>query len=217
MPPPHPEREPLNPDRRLILTPSMIPNSSNFDAKDSQYFKEFTNLPSPEEVRKQARAEQLAGTSLDKRRRLHEGGIQWRAPVVVFQELSLLVKWGGEMTIAEGQCLYGIGLLLKDYVPVPELYGWRQDGGETFLYMEYLDAQTLEEAWHCLGSDDRVSISGELRIICANLRHLEQDPEDPFIGRVFEKLFVILALQCLTLCRIQVTLFGLPSMIELFT
>ncbi|OOQ84589.1 hypothetical protein PEBR_29634 [Penicillium brasilianum] len=184
MPPLDPKREPLNPDRRLILTPSMIPNSSKFDAKDSRYFKKFTNLPSPEEVRKKTKAQQLAGTFVDKRRTLYEGGIQWRAPVVVFQELSLLVKWGGEMTISEGQCLYGIGLLLKDYVPVPELYGWRQDGGETFLYMEYLDAQTLEQAWDSLGSDDRVSISGELRIICANLRHLEQDSEDPFIGSI---------------------------------
>lgn len=217
MPPLDPKREPLNPDRRLILTPSMIPNSSNFDAKDSRYFKKFTNLPSPEEVRKKTKAQQLAGTSVDKRRTLYESDIQRRAPVTVFQELSLLVKWGTAMTISEGQCLYGIGLLLKDYVPVPELYGWRQDGGETFLYMEYLDAQTLEQAWDSLGSDDRVSISGELRIICANLRHLEQDPEDPFIGRVFEKLSVILSLQCLTLCRIQGTFSGLLSMIELFT
>ncbi|KAJ5358643.1 uncharacterized protein N7496_011056 [Penicillium cataractarum] len=82
----------------------------------------------------------LAGTSVDKRRTLSEAGPQRRAPVVVFQELSLLVKWGTAMRISEGQCLCAIGQLLKDYVPVLELYTWRQDGGETFLYMKYLDS-----------------------------------------------------------------------------
>lgn len=88
--------------------------------------------------------------------------------------MGIFVKWGRSVSISEGQCLYAIGQLLKEYVPVPELYGRREDGGENFLYMEYFDAQTLEQAWETLGPHDRVSISGELRIICANLRHLNK-------------------------------------------
>ncbi|OKO94358.1 hypothetical protein PENSUB_11625 [Penicillium subrubescens] len=184
MPSPGPNRGAVNPDDRLILTPLMIPKSPNFVSEKSGYFQRFTNLPSPEEVRKQAEAQYLAGTSADSRRRFSEGeGPQRSPPPAVFEKLGLFVKWGTSVSISEGQCLYAVSQLLKDYVPVPELYGWRLDGGETFLYMEYLEAQTLEQAWDTLESDERVSISGELRTICANLRHLEQDPEDPFVGK----------------------------------
>jgi hypothetical protein len=39
MPSLDPKREAVNPDDRLILTPSMIPQSRIFDTKKSQYFK----------------------------------------------------------------------------------------------------------------------------------------------------------------------------------
>lgn len=32
-------------------------------------------------------------------------------------------------------------------VPVPEVYGWCQDQGETFIYMQLVDGITLEDAW----------------------------------------------------------------------
>lgn len=107
-----------------------------------------------------------------------------RPPPVILENLGLFVKWGSAVRISEGQCLYAIGQLLRDQVPVPELYGWREDGDEIFIYMEYLDAQTLEQAWDALGPDDRVSVCGELRKIYDKLRQLEQRPEDPFIGRM---------------------------------
>lgn len=77
------------------------------------------------------------------------------------------------MRISEGQCLYAIGQHLKGHVPVPEIYGWRTDGDQTFIYMEHLHARTLEQAWDMLEPDDRVSVCSELRTICNNIRQLE--------------------------------------------
>lgn len=180
---------PVKPER-LLLTPSMVPRSPNFDAKESRYFKKFTNLPSPEEVRKQAKTQQLARACSDNRKSFSIAGPHVRPPPVILDDLGLFVKWGSAVRISEGQCLYAIGQLLKDHVPVPELYGWREDGDETFIYMEYLDAQTLEQAWDALKPGDRISVCGELRKIYDKLRQLEQEPEDPFIGRMLLAAFI---------------------------
>lgn len=32
-------------------------------------------------------------------------------------------------------------------VPVPEVYGWCRDQGETFSHMQLVDGITLEDAW----------------------------------------------------------------------
>jgi hypothetical protein len=167
---------------RVQLTPLMIPKSPDFDVKDSQFFRKFTKLPTPEEVRSQAKAQHLAGVCPDDRKTFSITGPHVRPPPVIFKDLGLFVKWGSAARISEGQCLYALGQLLKDHVPVPEIYGWREDGGQTFIYIEYLHAQTLEQVWDKLEPDDRVSICCELRTIFSNLRHLEQKPAESFIG-----------------------------------
>jgi hypothetical protein len=44
---------------------------------------------------------------------------------VQFESLNLLVKYGKEITIAEGQCLWALCHFLPSQVPVPEVYvGW---------------------------------------------------------------------------------------------
>jgi hypothetical protein len=156
----------------------MIPKSADFDVKDSQFFRKFTKLPSPEEVRSQAKAQHLVGVCPDNRKTFSIAGPYVRPPPVIFKDLGLFVKWGSAARISEGQCLYALGHLLKDHVPVPEIYGWREDGGQTFIYMEYLHAQTLEQVWDKLEPDDRVSVCYELRTIYNNLRHLEQKPAE---------------------------------------
>jgi aminoglycoside phosphotransferase (APT) family kinase protein len=93
------------------------------------------------------------------------------------------VKWGSDVSVSEGQCLYTVGRLLKYHVPVPEIYGWREDGGEIFLYMENLQGQTLEQVWENIDRDDRDSLCAELRMIFDKLRQIEQKPTDPFIGK----------------------------------
>jgi hypothetical protein len=168
---------------RVQLTPQMIPKSVNFDVKDSSLFKKFCALPSPEEVRAQAIAQYLAGIRPDERRTLSDDYPHWLPPVT-FEDLGLFVKCGTNVRISEAQCLYALSHLLKDHVPVPEVYGWRKYGDQIFIYMGNIQGQTLEKAWNKLEVDDRVSISRELKTIFNNLRRLEQDPADPFVGTV---------------------------------
>ena len=164
------------------LTPSMIPDASNFDAKDSSFFNKWTDLPPPEQVREKAKAQWLAGTSLDKRSAFSYGERHMRPPPAVFEDMDLVVKWGVEVGIPEAQSVYAVHRFLNGRVPVPEVYGWRTDGDEKFIYMEYVHGQTLEEAWDSLDHEERDTVCHQLRTICDNLRQLKQDPSDTFIG-----------------------------------
>jgi hypothetical protein len=76
----------------LLLTPLMIPKSPNFNARDSQFFRKFNDLPSPEEVRAQAKAQHLAGVNPDDRKTLSMVGPYVRSPPVIFKDLGLFVK-----------------------------------------------------------------------------------------------------------------------------
>lgn len=72
---------------------------------------------------------------------------------------------------------------LNNSVPVPEVFGWRTDGGETFIYMGYVRAKTLEEVWEVAIPENRLALCQELRQILKNLRRLKQDPWDTFVGK----------------------------------
>ena len=52
------------------------------------------------------------------------------------------------------------------------MYGWREDGSETFIYMEYLHAPTLEQMWDMLESSNRVSVCQELQTMNGYLASL---------------------------------------------
>ncbi|KAK2800951.1 hypothetical protein FQN50_007926 [Emmonsiellopsis sp. PD_5] len=171
------------------LTPSMIPTSPNFDVEDSQFFKKWTQLPSPEEVRAQAKVQHAAGVTLDNRKNFSLTGPHVRPPPVLFEHLGLFVKWGTATKISEAQSLYAVGKYLQGNVPVPQIYGWRVDGAEKFIYMEYIQGQTLEQVWDTLSADECVSICNELRTICGNLRQLEQDPSDPILAAFLPLFF----------------------------
>jgi aminoglycoside phosphotransferase (APT) family kinase protein len=79
--------------------------------------------------------------------------------------------------------MHAVRHFLKEFVPVPEIYGWRTEGLEVFLYMEYMPGRTLERAWDTLRTDDRTSICQQLQTIVDNLRQLEQNQNDKFVGR----------------------------------
>ncbi|KAF4224821.1 hypothetical protein CNMCM6457_008882 [Aspergillus fumigatiaffinis] len=163
----------------VLLTPSMLPDSLNFDVKDSSFFSKWHELPLPQDVQ----AQHLAGVNPDGE--THPTAFpDPRPPPVVFEDMDLLVKWGKKVKISEALTLFALCRLLNGCVPVPEVYGWRTDGDIKYIYMEYIRGQTLEEAWGKLESNDKVSICRGLRIICDNLRRLEQDPSDPFVGNI---------------------------------
>ncbi len=115
-----------------------LPSEENLLLLNSSFFKKNAGkLPSPTEVRKvNAIKGVLPKVS--------------RPPPVTFQDQGLIVKYGSEITIAEAQCLWYFNIHMKDQVPTPELFGWLRDGGETFIYMELVLGETLEDAWPSL-------------------------------------------------------------------
>ncbi|RLL97414.1 hypothetical protein CFD26_102572 [Aspergillus turcosus] len=162
----------------------MIPDCPNFDVKDSSFFRKWRELPSPRDVQAQAESQHLAGVNPDPRRDYRRDASSGRPPPVVFEDMGLLIKWGSLVEIHEAFTLYALRRLLSGRVPVPEVYGWRTEGDVQYIYMEYIRGQTLEQAWDKLEPDDHVMICRELRTICDNLRCLEQDPSDPFVGSI---------------------------------
>lgn len=164
------------------FTPLMIPDSPNFDVKDSSFFRKWRELPSPKDVQVQAESQHLAGVNPDHRRIHSMTPPHLNPPPVVFEDMGLFVKWGSSARISEALTLLALRQYLNSRVPIPEVYGWRTDGDEKYIYMEYIRGQTLEQAWDIMEPDDRVMICRELRTICDNLRQLDQDPSDTFVG-----------------------------------
>src|SRR5271163_747194 len=110
----------------VIVSPSELPNAHTEIFPSSTFFRQGTKprqLPTPAEVRAQAALKN------------HPYINTWRPPPAVFPDLNLLVKYGGAVSITEGECLWLIRTCLGDKVPVPEVYGWCRDGEETFIYM----------------------------------------------------------------------------------
>ncbi|KAJ5152208.1 hypothetical protein N7492_010503 [Penicillium capsulatum] len=86
---------------RVRLTPSMVPDTPNFEVKDSSFFKKWKGSPTPQQVREKAKAPWAAGTSLDKRKVLSYCGRHMRPPLAVFEDMGLVVKWGVLVGIPE--------------------------------------------------------------------------------------------------------------------
>lgn len=148
------------------LRPSSLPSADNITFFDTSFFANgHKRLPTPAEVR-------LAAGPQTKMSR----------PVPVsFPSMNLIVKYGLTISTAEGQCLLAIRHLCPN-VPVPEVYGWCQDEGETFIYIEKVEAATLEQEWPNLDTEERYEICTQLRCIIDELRQLQQDPSNLFIG-----------------------------------
>jgi aminoglycoside phosphotransferase len=53
--------------------------------------------------------------------------------------------------------------LLPDTVPAPEVYGWREDDGQVFIYMELVNGITLEKSWDNTNKEDRIAVCHQLR------------------------------------------------------
>ncbi len=111
---------------KISLTQLPDASQPKMDFLDSSFFRKHgpqLNLPTPEEVRG-----------------LSPVGLAQPLPVK-FEQLGLVVKFGPRVTTAEAQCLWIIRHTLRDKVPVPEVYGWRVDGREVFVYHPRRGAQ----------------------------------------------------------------------------
>jgi hypothetical protein len=162
---------------RQVITINLasLPNSENVIFSNSSFFEDRganVELPTPAMVREEAaKPRNLPGRGGQKR---------WAVP---FFSMKLLVKYGPSLSIAEGQCLWAIRKSLGQQVPVPEVYGWRRDGKEVFIYMQLIEGQTLEDAWDTLAEIDRAQIHRQLRHIVTSLRSLRQASHDSFLGK----------------------------------
>jgi hypothetical protein len=156
-----------------MLLPSILPFDESIVFRDSSFFTQLNtpSLPSPAEVRTSVNANDT---------RSHDHN---RAQLVRFTSLNLMVKYGCTVTIAEGQCLWALRHLLRDFVPVPDIYGWCRDGNEAFLYMQLISGPTLEERWQTLDTKEKASVCEQLCQIVEALSLLQQDPNDQFIGK----------------------------------
>ncbi|KAL7284247.1 hypothetical protein ACG7TL_001529 [Trametes sanguinea] len=157
----------------IRLVPSMLPQGDNVIFEESSFFTRHSSLPSPADVLAAAREQ-------DPERSQYT----WRPPPVTFKSLNLLVKYGTEITIAEGQCLWAIRRLLKESIPVPEVYGWQTEGDMVFIFMELMHGVTLEERYPSLSPEEKSSIAHQLKVVTTALRSLKQDPADPFVGHI---------------------------------
>jgi aminoglycoside phosphotransferase len=178
-------------EERIRLPQSRIPNTPNFIVEESSFFQRWARLPSPNEVQARATTQHLAGGGPDRRKTHSIAAPYVRPPPAIFEELGLFVKWGSSVQVSEAQCLYAIRQTLKGDVPVPEVYGWRAEGDEKYIYMEYVKGESLERLWPIMGHEDKAGISRELGTIFQRLRQVEQDPENPFIGTISRTLYLI--------------------------
>lgn len=154
---------------------------------DSSFFRENArDLPSPEEIRR--KAIQSNGTYARSS----------RPPPVSFEDLGLIVKYGSEITVAEAQCLWYFNRYMKDRVPTPELFGWCCDKGETFIYMQLIRGETLEEAWPSITEEEGTAICLQLRSYVEAWRELRQESEPYYIGEHIATKHLTTLLQQLT-------------------
>lgn len=151
---------------------SDVPDDANIDFRDSTYFKSWNELPSPADVRAAAATQSKISNEPNR-----------NPPPVLFREKRLWVKWGTRFLRSEAQGLYVVHKFLGDVFPAPEIYGWRIDNHETFIYYQYLEGQNLEQAWDSIKTEDRLAISYELQQALTHLRRLCQEPEQQFIGK----------------------------------
>ena len=153
------------------IHPSQLPQvREEMDFLDSSFFqsKEHSQrLPTPAEVRALS------------------GGENFQPPPVIIEHLNLLVKFGPCVTVAEAQCLWLIRRILGDKVPVPEVYGWRVDGLEVFIYMQLVRGVTLKDRWEHLSAAEKTSVCGQLCGMITSLRQVKQEPSDQFIGMLY--------------------------------
>lgn len=156
-----------------VISRAQLPNDGNVIFTDTSFFRDngkHATLPSPATVREEAARPKT--------------GIWAQRPFSVpFLSQNLVVKYGLRASISEAQCLWAIRHYLGHRVPVPEIYGWCQDGGEVFIYMQLVHGPRLNEAMENMERADLLHIMRQLRQIVLALRSLRQEPGESFLGK----------------------------------
>jgi hypothetical protein len=141
---------------------------------DSTFFKEnrASTLPTPAEVRAiNEGSGDICGTSFN------------RPPPVKFSSLGLIVKYGADVTVTEAETQIMVYKRLNGKVPVPEVFGWTEDGGQGFIYMSLIKGETLMQRWGALNDEERVAVCKELNGMVKAWRSLEKPDQVPYVGK----------------------------------
>ena len=141
---------------------------------DSSFFIDHpaSALPTSKEVRAiNEKANNIRGTSFN------------RPPPVKFPSLGLIVKYGADTTITEAETQYMVYQQLRGKVPIPEVFGWTEDGGQVFIYMSLIEGETLEQRWGVLSQEEREAICRELNGMVKAWRSFEQPDQVLYVGR----------------------------------
>jgi hypothetical protein len=64
---------------------------------------------------------------------------------------------------------------LQGRVPLLEVFGWTEDGGQRFIYMSLIEDETLQERWCDMNEDERRAMCEELEHFVKTWGALEQD------------------------------------------
>lgn len=155
---------------------SMILQSSSFFQKNAK----GTVFPSPEDVRS-AHQKSMQG----------QKALEPQAPHIVrYPSLGLCVKYSQRVHLNEARALFLVNRHLGKSFPAPEIYGWRKDGADAFIYMELLEGEPLDDVWHLVPEVDRQAVCDELHAAISQLGTLRQAKEQSFLGN--ETLFQLL-------------------------
>ncbi|KIM36535.1 hypothetical protein M413DRAFT_78127 [Hebeloma cylindrosporum] len=149
----------------------MLPTDETIFFQESSFFKHhsLSDLPNVDEI---------AAAALP-------GYNRW---VSIFPKLSLAVKRTRRTeryraSAVEGQTMWALRKFLPE-VRVPEVYGWRRDGDELFVFMELIKGDTLYDRWNDLTEQEKAQIFTELGTMTDALRRLVRPPEEEFIGAI---------------------------------
>ena len=140
---------------------------------ESSFFREkrASALPTPAEIRAINQASgNVYATNFN------------RPPPVMIPSLGLAVKYGADVTVLEALTQIEVREQLQGQVPIPEVFGWTEDGGQRFIYMSLIQGETLLERWSDMNENERQAVCRELRHIVKTWRALTQDNQDCYIG-----------------------------------
>ncbi|RYO76718.1 hypothetical protein DL763_010230 [Monosporascus cannonballus] len=140
---------------------------------ESSFFKEqrAPALPTPEEVRAiNESTGHVRSTNFN------------RPPPVIVPSLGLVVKYGADVTIVEAQTQMMVREQLQDRVPVPEVFGWAEDGDQRFIYMSLIQGETLGERWPGMNEIERKAVCEELKQMVNAWRTLKYGGHNRYVG-----------------------------------
>ncbi|KAJ5690400.1 hypothetical protein N7462_004792 [Penicillium macrosclerotiorum] len=107
-----------------------------------------------------------------------------RAAPVKLPSLGLFIKYGSRVFVTEAKTQQWLHTILKGRVPIPEVFGWTEDDGQTFIYMALVDGDMLMDRWESLDEKERQCICHELNYMVQQWREVSipHNASESYIG-----------------------------------